>query len=162
MAAALRRVSSSLLVFGLVVAVTGRAVAVVVDGHRPQVRKNKIKPLPSLFISGAAECSFMTTMPSMLLVLAPDVPLLSAIVDGPPSSSLVVTAVASASQREKPLGINAVSMKKLQNISADYYYYNDAIMRPEVIGAAVLPSSSLRPVANAAVPYPSDIALPIC
>jgi hypothetical protein len=42
MATALRRVSSSLLVFGLVVAITGLAVTVVVDGHRPQVRK-KIK-----------------------------------------------------------------------------------------------------------------------
>jgi hypothetical protein len=103
----------------------------------------------------------MTTMPSMLPVLVPDVPLLSAIVDVPPSSCLVVTAFAGASRREKPLDINIISMKKLQNLSADYYYYDDAIMRPEAIAAAVLPSSSLLPVASAAVPYPSGIALPI-
>ncbi|CAD6260626.1 unnamed protein product [Miscanthus lutarioriparius] len=103
--------------------------------------------------------SFKATMPSMLPVLAPGVPLLSATVKGLPSSSLVVTAFPGASLRVKPLGVRVISMKVPHNLSADCYYA--AIMRPYVIAAAVLPSSSLPPVGGAALPYSSGVALPI-
>ena len=50
-------------------------------------------------------------------------------------------------------------MKVPLNLNADYYY--DAIMRPYVTAAAVLPSSSLPSVGGEAVPYSSGVALPI-
>lgn len=53
--------------------------------------------------------SFMATMLSMLPVLAPGVPLLSATVKGPSSSSLVVTAFPGASLRVKPVGVRVIS-----------------------------------------------------